>query len=60
MKLKSLLTAAFIFPKIPPDPEIYKESDQRKRVMRISSGNTLLQLGQYVLEEDIKKLRADV
>lgn len=53
------LFSIFHIPRVPRHGEHQKKQHRKEAVQQVSNGNIFLQLGHYVTEEDIKRMKKD-
>lgn len=51
--------SVFKIPRVPRHSDAQKKALRKEAVQQASNGNVLLQLGQYITEEDIERLKKD-
>jgi len=60
LKKAASLFSIFQIPRIPQHGEAQKSKYRREVVRQTSNGNVLLQLGHYLTEEEIDRLKKDL
>ncbi len=52
--------SVFKIPRVPRHGDAQKKIHRKEAVQQVSNGNVLLQLGQYITEEDIERLKKEI
>jgi len=60
VKKAANIVSIFRIPRVPQHGEIQKSRNRREVVRQTSNGNVLLQLGHYLTEEEIDRLKKDL
>ncbi|NTV47295.1 MAG: hypothetical protein HGB11_12430 [Chlorobiales bacterium] len=60
LKKASSIFSIFQIPHVPEYGDAQKKRHRKEAVMQTSNGNVLLQLGHYVTEEELDRLRKDL